>query len=456
MVCNEIPLLRRLSYNGISEEEKESLCQDALGPNGKEVTCLQTMEVVTLVTIFSFLHHDGISGEIFHRAWKTLWSDPPSEWTLSYQSDILLSQSSQEWDIYPLRAAVSILLSYSLITRNKDHLISIHPLVHTWTRDRLSPSDEETTWTQTTSTVALSIPWTFKTVDYRYRKSLVPKGPNDSEIHAATFVWDNLFYDVKVKGGSRRLLDNAEGWFGPGTLTALMCASGEGKTTLLNVLANRVSTGVVGGEKLVDAKYQDEGFARKVGYAQQQDMYGRSIYFGDIGLDSQTLIDYFHKQGARGCGTKENPAEWLLDITGSAQDASSTVDWPYIWQTSQERQRVKDHLRMMKEALSRSVVGFQEISSVGEFASSFADQLYRVIQRNFEHDWRTPSYLYSKVFLTFGAVCIPPTSAYEANITTRGSSTASRSINRKTAFKVSRTRFFPFFFSSHCIVVLFS
>ncbi len=131
-------------------------------------------DAIELLQIFSFLHHDGISEEIFYRAWKTLRSDPPSEWTLSRQPDILLGQSSQEWDVYPLRAAVSILLLFSLINRNKDHLISIHPLVHTWTRDRLSPSDEETTWTETTSTVALSIPWTFETVDYRYRKSLVP------------------------------------------------------------------------------------------------------------------------------------------------------------------------------------------------------------------------------------------------------------------------------------------
>lgn len=102
-------------------------------------------DAIELLQIFSFLHHDGISEEIFYRAWKTLRSDPPSEWTLSHQPDILLGQSSQEWDVYPLRAAVSILLSFSLINRNKDHLISIHPLVHTWTRDRLSPSDEETT-----------------------------------------------------------------------------------------------------------------------------------------------------------------------------------------------------------------------------------------------------------------------------------------------------------------------
>ena len=51
-----------------------------------------------------------------------------------------------------------------------------------------------------------------------------------------------------------------------------MGASGEGKTTLLNVLANKISTSVISGEKVVNAKYQDEGFAHKVDYVQQQDM----------------------------------------------------------------------------------------------------------------------------------------------------------------------------------------
>ena len=31
--------------------------------------------------------------------------------------------------------------------------------------------------------------------------------------------------------------------------------------------------GVIDGEKLVDAKYRDSGFARKIGYAQQQDLH---------------------------------------------------------------------------------------------------------------------------------------------------------------------------------------
>ncbi|KAK3170216.1 hypothetical protein OEA41_009602 [Lepraria neglecta] len=127
---------------------------------------------IELLQIFSFLHHDKISEEMFHRAGTSLQSDRHSE-----------------WDVSPFRAAVSILLSFSLINLNKDRLISLHPLVHRWTRDRLSPSDEETIWTQTTSTVALSISWTFETGDYRFRKSLVPHvdaclgGRNDGIFH---------------------------------------------------------------------------------------------------------------------------------------------------------------------------------------------------------------------------------------------------------------------------------
>lgn len=36
------------------------------------------------------------------------------------------------------------------------------------------------------------------------------------------FHWEDVCYDIKIKGGTRRLLDNVDGWVEPGTLTALM------------------------------------------------------------------------------------------------------------------------------------------------------------------------------------------------------------------------------------------
>ncbi|THU83329.1 hypothetical protein K435DRAFT_765907 [Dendrothele bispora CBS 962.96] len=51
------------------------------------------------------------------------------------------------------------------------------------------------------------------------------------------FHWEDLCYDIKIKGEPRKLLDHVDGWVEPGTLTALMGASGAGKTTLLDTLA---------------------------------------------------------------------------------------------------------------------------------------------------------------------------------------------------------------------------
>ena len=49
------------------------------------------------------------------------------------------------------------------------------------------------------------------------------------------FTWRDVSYDIPVKEGTRRLLDEVSGYVKPGTLTALMGTSGAGKTTLLDV-----------------------------------------------------------------------------------------------------------------------------------------------------------------------------------------------------------------------------
>ncbi|CAI6337086.1 unnamed protein product [Periconia digitata] len=87
------------------------------------------------------------------------------------------------------------------------------------------------------------------------------------------FTWRDVTYDVPVKEGTRRLLDNVAGYVKPGTLTALMGVSGAGKTTLLDVLAQRVSTGVVTGDMFVNGKPLDPSFQRSTGYVQQQDLH---------------------------------------------------------------------------------------------------------------------------------------------------------------------------------------
>jgi ATP-binding cassette subfamily G (WHITE) protein 2 (PDR) len=88
------------------------------------------------------------------------------------------------------------------------------------------------------------------------------------------FHWNNVSYDINIKGKPRRILDNIDGWVKPGTLTALMGVSGAGKTTLLDCLADRrVGVGIITGDMLVDGKIRDGSFQRKTGYAMQQDIH---------------------------------------------------------------------------------------------------------------------------------------------------------------------------------------
>lgn len=138
--------------------------------------------------------------------------------------------------------------------------------------------------------------------------------------------------------------------------------------------------------------------------------HGKTIYFGDIGKDSKVLIDYFESRGARVCDRRENPAEWLLEITGSGLGSLSLSQWDHEWRFSKERRSIKAGIELIKREILKSQP--EKVTQNGrvnggerkEFATSFFTQLWIVTRRNFQRDWRTPSYLYSKLFLTFGTV----------------------------------------------------
>lgn len=53
--------------------------------------------------------------------------------------------------------------------------------------------------------------------------------------------------------------------------------------------------------------------------------HGETVYFGDIGPDVQTLIDYFEGRGAPKCQPGNNPADWALDITNDTGSTSAVT-----------------------------------------------------------------------------------------------------------------------------------
>lgn len=89
----------------------------------------------------------------------------------------------------------------------------------------------------------------------------------------STFTWKNVVYTVKTPGGPRVLLNNIHGWVKPVMLGALMGSSGAGKTTLMDVLAQRKTDGELSGDVLVDGQPLTASFQRSAGYCEQLDVH---------------------------------------------------------------------------------------------------------------------------------------------------------------------------------------
>uniref|UniRef100_L7IWL3 ABC transporter domain-containing protein n=1 Tax=Pyricularia oryzae (strain P131) TaxID=1143193 RepID=L7IWL3_PYRO1 len=116
---------------------------------------------------------------------------------------------------------------------------------------------------------------------------------------------------------------------------------------------------------------------------------GRTVYFGEVGRNSATLIDYLQRNGAPPFKDGLNPAEYMLDVIGAtARSRSKDVDWPTIWRNSPE---------------------YQEVQA----------ELARGIGASVQY-WRTPEYIMSKTVMTAGCALFIGLAQVNAEMTERG------------------------------------
>lgn len=371
------------------------------------------------------------------------------------------------------------------------------------------------------------------------RKKRLLSGIGNSGEEPDIFSWQHVNYTVPVKGGTRQLLCDVQGYVKPGTMTALMGESGAGKTTLLNVLSQRISVGVITGDMLVNGRALDDSFQRRTGYVQQQDLHlsestvrealrfaarlrqpshipdaekmdyvekiiellgmskyaeafvgdvgrglnveqrkklsigvelvarpslllfldeptsgldsqsawaivsfmkelakagqsilctihqpsatlfeefdrllmlkkgGRTVYFGDIGENSQTLVGYFERNGARKCDPAENPAEYILECIGAGASGGRNSDWGDIWLGSRECSNLTTEIGNLHETLRARPEKEISKNMKSKFAVSFFAQLKIVLIRTTLQYWRSPMYIFAKLMLmTLGGVFI--------------------------------------------------
>ncbi|WRT64451.1 uncharacterized protein IL334_001383 [Kwoniella shivajii] len=151
---------------------------------------------------------------------------------------------------------------------------------------------------------------------------------------------------------------------------------------------------------------------------------GKTVYFGEVGKGSHILIDYFTRNGAPECPPGENPAEWMLAAIGAAPGTHTDVDWHQQWVNSPERVRVHEELDRMKQerpaAKEHSGDSKADKASYSEFAAPFGTQFVVVLKRVFEQYWRTPSYIYSKLFLATASALFIGFSFFKADTSQQG------------------------------------
>ncbi|KAI0453717.1 ABC-2 type transporter-domain-containing protein [Xylaria acuta] len=134
---------------------------------------------------------------------------------------------------------------------------------------------------------------------------------------------------------------------------------------------------------------------------------GKTVYFGEIGENSQTLTSYFERHGAPKCPPTANPAEWMLDAIGAAPGSTTDRDWFQAWRESPEYRDVKAELQQLNDEAPELPPPTQDDQSFREHAAPFMTQFKEVTYRVFQQYWRNPTYIYSKAALcTFVALFI--------------------------------------------------
>ncbi|KIL57057.1 hypothetical protein M378DRAFT_16498 [Amanita muscaria Koide BX008] len=160
---------------------------------------LEAESALILLNIFAFLHHDNISGEIFEKAALNFMAKR-DEVTNSLPQSISLLDSKMlflkddgNWDALQFQAGIKLLISFSLI-RGNGGMYSIHPLIQTWSRDRIPEGNILNCCKKSRSLLACSVKLDYEEDNYRFCTLLAPHIKRNDE-YAAQWISDEQYCD---------------------------------------------------------------------------------------------------------------------------------------------------------------------------------------------------------------------------------------------------------------------
>jgi len=138
---------------------------------------------IFILKFFAFMHYESIDENIFMHG-----AEEPNRLNVnnkrSWLSQILASAAggrllccdkNSRWDKFHFQMGIQMLQSFSLVKKSLcGNSYSVHPLIHSWSRDRLSYSEQNINFCRATALLSCSITFSFGTQDYIIRQRLVP------------------------------------------------------------------------------------------------------------------------------------------------------------------------------------------------------------------------------------------------------------------------------------------
>ncbi|KAJ2720377.1 ATP-binding cassette transporter snq2 [Coemansia sp. Benny D115] len=139
---------------------------------------------------------------------------------------------------------------------------------------------------------------------------------------------------------------------------------------------------------------------------------GHTVYFGNLGEDAQTLVNYFEKNGAPKCAPTANPAEYILDVVGSK---TAPIDWTQVWENSKEKQSVMAEIDRINELQRSHGNDHGSADDDKVYARSYMFQTELVTRRMFIMYWRNLEYNLTRLALQIICALIVGFTFYQLN-----------------------------------------
>ena len=160
---------------------------------------------ILILQICAFYHHSNISKDIFKSAAEqsgryVVNSEVAEKLPMAITSldhTLLALDIDGCWDAIIFEEGVSVLLSFSLMRRGQSfRMLSIHPLVHSWSREKMSKSEQQRICQIGSTILSCATSWRLKSEDYALRRLICPH-MMENESHASQLGLVQEYYDDK-------------------------------------------------------------------------------------------------------------------------------------------------------------------------------------------------------------------------------------------------------------------